>query len=214
MAVSSNSFLSKMLDDPTDWIARPYSTLEGGLPSLFTSLENIFVSHYRDTPWSEEEHSFVACAFSTYLQARFQEEYETQTYNAYRFASQFGFNQGILGHLSTLALLVIMAFLAFKKENLIKILVSSPEILFTSFTRNGLPSPRFNSWWFDNRECVRDFGESDAQRVDIPPIFQGDLTLKPLPKAKPSSTKRKKNAKTPSIKKPKVHYFLYNDYFL
>ena len=69
MAVSSNNFLSKMLDDPTDWTAKPYFALEGGLPSLFTSLENIFVSRYRDTPWSEEEHSFVACAFSTHLQA-------------------------------------------------------------------------------------------------------------------------------------------------
>ena len=58
------------------------------------------------------------------------------------------------------------------------------------------------------------FGENGAQRVDVPPIFQGDLTLKPLTKAKPSSTKRKKNAKTPFSKKPKVHYFLYSDCFL
>ena len=120
------------------------------------------VSCYRDTPWSEEEHSFVACAFSTHLQARFQEEYETLTYNAYRFASQFGLNQGILGHLSTLALLVIVASLAFKKENLIKILVLSPKIFLTSPTRNGLPSPRFKSWWSNIRECVRNFGESGA----------------------------------------------------
>ena len=107
-----------------------------------------------------------------------------------------------------------MASLAFKKENLIKILVSSLEIPFTYPTRNGLPSPKFKSRWFDIRDPVRNFGESGAQRVDVPPIFQGDLTLKPFPKAKPSSIMRKKNAKTPSIKKPKVHSFLYNDYFL
>ena len=50
MVVSSNSFLSKVLDDPIDWIARPYSALEGGLPPLFISIESIFVSRYRDTP--------------------------------------------------------------------------------------------------------------------------------------------------------------------
>ena len=55
------------------------------------------------------------------------------------------------------------------------------------------------------------FGESSAQRVDVPLIFQGDLTLKPLPKAKPSGTKRKKNAKTPYIKKLMVHSFLHSD---
>jgi len=43
--------------------------------------------------------------------------------------------------------------------------------------------------------------------VDVTPIFQGDLTLKPLPKAKPSGSKRKKNAKIPSSKKPKGHFF-------
>ena len=118
-----------------------------------------------------KKNSFVASAFSTHLQAHFQEEYETQTYNAHRFARQFGFDQGILGHLSTLALPVVVASLAFKKENLIMILVSSPKILFTSPTRNGLPSPRFKSWWSDIRERVRNFGESGAQRVDIPPIF-------------------------------------------
>ena len=89
-----------MLDDPIDWIARPYSALEGGLSPLFTSLESISVSRYRDTPWSEEElFFFVACAFPSHLQARFQDEYKTQTYNPNRFACQFGFDQGILGHL-------------------------------------------------------------------------------------------------------------------
>ena len=86
VAVSSNSFLSKVLDDPTDWIARPYSALEGGLPPLFTSLENISVSRYRDTPCFEEELSFIACAFPSHFQARFQDEYETQSYNPHRFA--------------------------------------------------------------------------------------------------------------------------------
>ena len=33
-----------MLDDLTDWTARPYSALKGGLPPLFTSLEsNLFL---------------------------------------------------------------------------------------------------------------------------------------------------------------------------
>ena len=140
VAISSNSFLSKVLDDHTDWIARPYSILEGGLPPLFTSLESISVSRYRDTPWSEEKLSFVACAFPSHLQACFQDEYETQTYNPYRFAYQFGFDQGILRHLSTLALPAVVASLA------LKILVLSPEIPFTSPTRNGLPSPKFKSW--------------------------------------------------------------------
>ena len=74
VAVSSNKFLSKVLDDPTDWIARSYSALEGELPLLFTSLESISVSRYRDTPWSEEKLSFVACAFLSQFQARFQDD--------------------------------------------------------------------------------------------------------------------------------------------
>ena len=186
MVVSSNSFLSKVLDDPIDWTARPYSALEDGLPPLFTSLESFFVSRYRDTPWS------VACAFPSILQACFQDEYKTQTYNPHRFARQFCFDQGILGHLSTLSLPTVMASLAFRRENLIKILVSSPEIPFNSPTRTRLPSPRFKSWWSDIREHVRNFGESGAQQVDVLPIFQDDLTLKLLPKAKPSVTKRKR----------------------
>ena len=105
----------------------------------------------------------------------------------------------------------MVAFSAFKMENLVKILVSNPEILFTSPIRNGLPSPRFNSWWLDIKERVTNFVESDAQRVDVPPIFQGDFTLKPFSNAKRSSIKRKKNANTPSSKKLKVYYFLYND---
>ena len=67
VAMSSNSFLSKVLDDPIDWTARPYSALEGGLPPLFTSLESISVSRYRDTPWCQKELSFAACAFPSYL---------------------------------------------------------------------------------------------------------------------------------------------------
>ena len=71
MVVSSNSFLSKVLEDSADWIARPYSALEGGLPPLFTSLESISISRYRDTLWFEEELSFVVCAFPSHLKARF-----------------------------------------------------------------------------------------------------------------------------------------------
>ena len=120
VAVSSNSFLSKVLDDPTDWTSIPYSALEGGLSPLFTSLENISISRYRDTPWSEEL-SFIDCAFPSHFQAHFQDEYETQSYNPYRFDHQLGFDQGILGHLSTSALPTVVASLAFKKENLVKI---------------------------------------------------------------------------------------------
>ena len=71
MVVSSNSFLSKVLEDSADWIARPYSALEGGLPPLFTSLESISISRYRDALWFEEELSFVVYAFPSHLQARF-----------------------------------------------------------------------------------------------------------------------------------------------
>ena len=173
----------QVLDDPSDCTTRPYSVLKGGLHSLFTSLENISVSRYRDTPWSEEELSFVVCAFPSHLQARFQDEYETQTYNPHKFACQFGFYQGIRGHLSTLALPAVVASLAFKRENLIKILVTSPEIPFTSPIRTRLPSPKFESWWSDIKERVRNFRESGAQQMDVPPIFQGDLTLKPLQKS-------------------------------
>ena len=134
-----------MLDDLIDWTTRPYFALEGGLPLLFTSLENISISCYRDTPWSEEELAFFACAFSSHFQARFQDEYETQAYNPYRFAHQFGLDQGILGHLSTLTLPAVKASLAFKRENLIKILITSLEIPFPFPTRTGLPSPRFKS---------------------------------------------------------------------
>ena len=108
--MSSNSFLSKVLDDPTDWTARPYSVLEGRLPPLFASLECISVSHYRDTPWFEEELSIVTYAFPSHLQAHFQDKYEIQTYYPHRFACQFGFDQGILGYLTTLALPVVVAF--------------------------------------------------------------------------------------------------------
>ena len=90
-----------------------------------------------------------------------------------------------------------MASLAFKKENLIKILVSSLEIPFTSPTRNGLPSPKFKSRWFDIRDPVRNFGESGAQRVDVPPIFQGDLTLKPLSKSQTFKHYEKEECKNP-----------------
>ena len=41
MAVSSKSFLSKVLDDPTDWTTRPRFVLEGGLPPLITTLESV-----------------------------------------------------------------------------------------------------------------------------------------------------------------------------
>ena len=84
MVVSSNS--SKVLNDPTNWTAKPYSALEDGLPPLFTSLESVLVSRYRDTPSSKEELSFVACAFFSHLQAPFQKEYETQAYNPHSFA--------------------------------------------------------------------------------------------------------------------------------
>ena len=69
--MSSNSFLSKVLEDSADWIARPYSALEGGLPPLFTPLESISISRYRDTLWFKEELSFVVCAFPSHLKARF-----------------------------------------------------------------------------------------------------------------------------------------------
>ena len=63
MEISSNSFLSKVLDNPTDWTTKAYSALKGGLSSLFTSLENIYVSCYKDTPWSEEELFCCLCFF-------------------------------------------------------------------------------------------------------------------------------------------------------
>nr|POE82070.1 hypothetical protein CFP56_41838 [Quercus suber] len=170
-----NSFLNKVLDEPTDWTARPYSTLKHGVPPLFTSLDSVPVSRYRDTPWAEEELSFVACAFPFHLQARFQEEYETQAYNPHRFSRQFGFDQGVLGHFSTLVLPAIVASLGFKRKT----------------------SSRY---W----KHVRNFEESGAQQVDVPFVFHNDLTLKLPTKAKLSSTRRKKSAKVSSIKKPKV----------
>ena len=75
--VSSDSFLFKVLDDPIDWTTRPYSPLEGGLPFLFHSLKNEIVSRYKDAPWIEEELSFVICAFTSHLQACFQDDFET-----------------------------------------------------------------------------------------------------------------------------------------
>lgn len=65
--VSSDSFLCKVLDDPTDLIARPYSPLEGGLLPLFHFLKNEIVSCYRNAPWSEGELPFVACACTSHL---------------------------------------------------------------------------------------------------------------------------------------------------
>lgn len=81
MVVSSECFLSKVLDDPTNWTARPYFALKGRLPPLCTSLESVPVSRYRDSPRSEEELSFIAHAIPSHLQVSFQEEYETQAYN-------------------------------------------------------------------------------------------------------------------------------------
>lgn len=80
--VSSNSFLCKVLDDPTNWTAKPYSPLEGGLLPLFHSLKNETIFRYRDAPWSEKELSFFACAFTSHLQAHFQDNFETQAYNS------------------------------------------------------------------------------------------------------------------------------------
>ena len=57
--VSSDSFLCKVLDYPTNWIGKPYSPLEGALPPLFRTLINENASHYRDAPWPEEELSFI-----------------------------------------------------------------------------------------------------------------------------------------------------------
>lgn len=122
VVVPSGSFLYKMLDDPTDWIDRPYSPIEGGLPSLFHSLKTEIVSHYRDSSWTEEELSFVASASTSHLQAHFQDDFETQAYNPQRFACQFVYNQGVLGHFSTLAPPATTS-LAFKIGNLIKVLV-------------------------------------------------------------------------------------------
>ena len=207
--VSSNSFLCKVLDDPTNWTARPYSLLEGTLPPLFHYLINKIASHYKDIPWSEEELSFIACAFISHFQARFQDDFETQAYNPQRFACQFGFDQGVLGHLSTPTLPAIVASLAFKSKNLIMVLVSGSKVPFASPSRTRLPSPKFKAWWSGIREHVRKFRESGSQRVDIPPIFQGDLTLKLSAKAKPSAIKRKGKNHASTVKKPRVHTFFF-----
>ena len=84
--VSSGNFLCKVLDDPANSTARPYSPFKGGLPSLFHSLKNETVSCYRGAPWFEEELSFVAYDFTSHLQAHFQDDFETQAYNPQRFA--------------------------------------------------------------------------------------------------------------------------------
>ena len=102
-----------------------------------------------------------------------------------------------------------MASLVFKSQNLIKMLESGSKVPFASLSRVGLPTPRFRARWSGIRERVRNFGESGSQRVDIPPIFQGDLILKLFVEAKPSTIKRKeKNVKVPAIKKPSVYTFL------
>jgi len=47
--------------------------------------------------------------------------------------------------------------------------------------------------------------------MDIPPIFQGDLTLKLSAKTKPSAIKRKgKNVKVSIVKKPRVCSFFFD----
>ena len=61
------------------------------------------------------------------------------------FPSNLVLTKGVVGHLSTLTLPIVVASLGFKKENLIGILVSSLEIPFTSQPRAGLLSPRFKS---------------------------------------------------------------------
>ena len=102
-----------------------------------------------------------------------------------------------------------MASLVFKSQNLIKMLESGSKVPFASLSRVGLPTPRFRARWSGIGERVRNFGESGSQRVDIPPIFQGDLILKLFVEAKPSIIKRKeKNVKVPALKKPSVYTFL------
>lgn len=106
-----------------------------------------------------------------------------------------------------------MASLAFKIWNLIKVLVPSLEVPLATPSRIGLPLLRFKTRWSGIRERVRNFGESGSQRVDSPPIFHGDLTLKLLAKAKPSTSKRKgKTINVPAVKKPRVCTFL--SYFI
>lgn len=144
--VSFDSFLCKVLDDPTDWTARPYSPLEGALPPLFQPLTDETISHYRDVPWFEEELSFIACTFTSHLSTRFRDDFETQAYNPHRFAHQFCFVQGVPRHLSTPALPTVVASLAFKSNNLVKVVVSSSEVPFTSPSQARLPLPRFKEW--------------------------------------------------------------------
>ena len=47
-----------------------------GIP-LFHSLKNEIVFRYRDDPWSKEDLSFMAYAFTSHLQACFQDDFET-----------------------------------------------------------------------------------------------------------------------------------------
>ena len=104
---------------------------------------------------------------------------------------------------------LLVTSLAFKSNNLIKVLVFGSEVPFASPSRTGLPSPKFKTWWSSIRERVRNFGENGSQHVDIPPIFQGDLTLKLSAKSKPLTIKRKRKNHASTVKKPRVCTFFF-----
>ena len=188
--VFSDSFLCKVLDNFTDWIARPYSSLEGVIPLLFQFLTNETVSCYRDVPWSEEELSFIACTFTSIFKRTFKMILKPKPTILIDFPANLVLTKVYWG-IFLLALPTVVVSLAFKSNNFIKVVMSGSEVPFTSFSRAGLPSPKFKAWWASIRERVRNFGESGAQCVDIPPIFQGDLTLKLSAKAKPLAIKGK-----------------------
>ena len=205
--VSSDNFFCKVLDDLTNWIAKPYSPLEGAFPPLFNSLINKIASRYSSLVWGG---TFFYCStLISHLQVHFQDDFETQAYNPQRFARQSAFDQGVLGHLFTSAPPAIVTSLAFKSSNLIKVLVFGSEVPFASPSRTGLPSPKFKTWWSSIRERVRNFGENGSQHVDIPPIFQGDLTLKLSAKSKPLTIKRKRKNHASTVKKPRVCTFFF-----
>ena len=67
--------------------------------------------------------------------------------------------------------------LAFKSGNLIKVLVPGSEVPLASPSKVGLPSPRFNIWWFGIREHDRNFGENGSQHMTYLPRWSNFETL-------------------------------------
>jgi hypothetical protein len=68
--------LGKVLDDPEDFIPRPYFGLKGAMPSLLQSLKIVTKATNDEELPSLGEAAFVACAYLGILWSHFQDDFK------------------------------------------------------------------------------------------------------------------------------------------